>query len=122
MNAQTLALRRERDRAYARRYYEANREKILERERRKYAANREKILESRRRYGAANRDILFERRRCYNAANREKVRESNRRYRDRIARLHSGYRHLQKLLLIQRVAKELAAHSSLQTTPNHKIA
>ena len=88
--------RKKSNREAERKYYEANREKILEKNRRYRAANREKLLEQKRevreanlaqfrerdrRYRAANPEVMRERYRRWKAANPAKVVENNRRYR-----------------------------------------
>ena len=66
---------------YARAYYLANREKIVEQARAYRAVNPEKIAEYQRAWHAANREQILEQKRAYYAANREKVAEQQRAYR-----------------------------------------
>ena len=64
----------------ARKYNEANREKVREGQRKYYESNREKLIESKRKYNEANREKVIERQRKYNEANREKSIEYQRKY------------------------------------------
>ncbi|WP_072689343.1 hypothetical protein [Rhodococcus marinonascens] len=66
--------------AYKRRYREANREAIAERDRRYREANGEAIAERDRRYYEANREAVLERRHRYYEANREAIAERMRSY------------------------------------------
>src|SRR4030042_1836247 len=58
---------------YRRRYYEANKDKLAERERRYYEANKDKVAERQRRYYEANKDKVAERQRRYYEANKDKL-------------------------------------------------
>ena len=62
-----------------RRYYEENREAIRELNRRRYEENREAVLERQRRYNTENREAVLEYQRRYREENREAIRELNRR-------------------------------------------
>ena len=62
-----------------RRHYEANKERILDRQRRYREANREKINERCRRYYQSNKEKIAERSRKYREANKEKEAEQRRR-------------------------------------------
>ncbi len=66
---------------YNRKWYAANREKVIESQRKYYAANSEKALEYNRKWYAANREKIAERARKYRAANRKKITETDREYR-----------------------------------------
>ena len=65
-----------------RRYREANREAVAERQRRYYEENRETLQEYSRRYHEENREAELERLRRYREANRETLQEYSRRYRE----------------------------------------
>jgi hypothetical protein len=52
-------------RARQRRYYELNRERIIEARRRNYLENKERIAALRRSYYEANREVLLEKQRDY---------------------------------------------------------
>ena len=64
-------------RSYHRRYYEANRDAVLEHVRRYREENRDAVLERDRRYREENRDAERERVRRYYEENREAERESS---------------------------------------------
>jgi 5-methylcytosine-specific restriction endonuclease McrA len=76
----------EKNREGSRKWYEENREKVLEkaheRRRKYYEENREKVLERKRKYREENREMLRERARKWYEENREKAHESNRKYRE----------------------------------------
>lgn len=96
--------RKERNRAYAQKWYAANREKkrkyyeanaekglkyreanaekIAEYHRKYAAANAEKIKEQKRKYAEANPEKLAEKSRKYREANPEKIKERDRKYRE----------------------------------------
>ena len=69
-------------REYARRYYEENRDKELDRHRRYREENRDKELDRHRRYREENRDKTLDYQRRYHEENRDKERERKRRYRE----------------------------------------
>ena len=60
-----------------RKYYEANKEKISERERKYYEANKEKVLKQRQKYYEAIKEKKLEKRKQYYEANKEKMKEKN---------------------------------------------
>jgi hypothetical protein len=72
--------RKERRKATARKYYEANREKQIEDVKRRRAANPEKAQEDQRKYQKANRKKLQEKANKWKAANRDLVRAQKRRH------------------------------------------
>ena len=61
-------------------YYEENREKILEHKKRYYEANLEQVLERSKRYYEENREQVLERVKRYCEENREKILKSNKYY------------------------------------------
>jgi 5-methylcytosine-specific restriction endonuclease McrA len=63
-----------------RKYYEANREAILEQQKKYREANREAILEKQKRYWEANREQELEKKKKYREANREAILEKQKRY------------------------------------------
>ena len=65
-----------------RRYYEENRDKVLESQCSYREENRDKRLEYQRRYREENRDKTLDYQRRYYEENRDKVRERKRRYRE----------------------------------------
>ena len=69
---------RECDAKCRRRYYEENRDKVLENRRRYYEENRDKVLENQRRYLEKNRDKVREYQRRYREENRDYRRALNR--------------------------------------------
>lgn len=87
-----------------RQYYQANHEKVLERQHQWNAANREKIAENNRQWREANREKDLERQREYYRANRENLLEQKRQYyqitRDRALEKNRRYyrSHLKKLI------------------------
>lgn len=84
-----------------RRYYQENRDEILERNRRYREKNREKVLEGQRRYGRENRDKIAEQNRRYYQENRDYRQSDNNR------------RHAAK----NRASKYLATNSGKLWTP-----
>ena len=71
--------RKDRNKAYARKYYAANREKQIESATQWRAANSEKAQENQREYQKANRKKLQEKANEWKSANRELVRAQKRR-------------------------------------------
>ena len=69
--------------AWDRRYYEENRDKMLERRRRYCEENRDKVLERSRQYYEENRDKVLERSRQYNEENQEYVNRKTSRFQGR---------------------------------------
>jgi hypothetical protein len=61
-------------------YREANKEKIAERQRKYNEANKEKIAKTGKNYREANKEITAARHRQYNEANKEKIAKTNRQY------------------------------------------
>lgn len=70
----------EKVREYERRYYKRSRNTILERDRQRYWRNRDKELEKNRRYYVENREKELERGRRHREENRDYVRERAKRY------------------------------------------
>ncbi len=68
----------ERDKAYR----EANKEKITEREKAHYEANKEKITERAKAYREANKEKIAERTKAYREANKEKINEIQKAYKE----------------------------------------
>lgn len=67
-------------RACKKQYYQANREKALERQKQYRESNRKKIAESDKRYRKANREKIAEQKKQYYEANHEKVLERVKQY------------------------------------------
>jgi hypothetical protein len=85
----------ETERERQRRYYAANRDKIIERVRRYREANRDQIRQQQRRYREANRDQISERQRRRYTVNRDQINETRRQdynpARTAVRRLHDRH-------------------------------
>jgi hypothetical protein len=64
--------------ARSKKYYEENRERMIETQKKHYEANKEKIAEYKRQYSEANREKIAENKRQYYESNREKIAELKR--------------------------------------------
>lgn len=68
----------EKQQAYARSWYQKNREKLIERQREYREAHKESILEWNRTYAVENREKILARQRAYREANREVLAQKQR--------------------------------------------
>lgn len=105
------------------RYYEANKEAVLEQKRQYYEANKEALTEQRRQYREANKEAVAERNRRYLEANKEAMAEKTRRCTRRNAfTKEDGSSFRAWMASLYRPSNVFAAIANLQPDPGQTLA
>jgi len=88
--------KREADKEYTKKYYDENRDKILEKQQKYYEENKDKILEQKQNYREANKDKIKELLHNYYEENKDKILEQKQNYYDENKDKIKNYREANK--------------------------